>query len=172
MLKKQLLDKIIRVNHAGELGARRIYEGQLAFTKDPEIKKKIKQMYDSELEHLAYFEKKIKDNNVRPTIFQPIWSAAAFGMGAVTAMMGNKAAMACTYAVEEVIADHYAKQLDLLDDQEDKELKKNIAKFKEEEEHHHDIAMENEAENATAFPLLRRIVNKTSKMAIFISERF
>ncbi len=171
MQHNNLIDKIIRVNHAGEYGAKRIYQGQIAYTKNPATKKLLKEMLEHEAEHLQYFEQQIKERKVRPTALFPLWHALGYGLGAVTAMLGEKTAMACTYAVEEVIEGHYQNQLDKLDKSE-AALKKNIKKFQAEEVHHRDIATEHSAEEAFGFSIFKNLVAKTSKTAIWLSERF
>ena len=128
MLSHNIISKIIRVNHAGEYGAKRIYEGQIAFTKDPIAKAKIQEMLDGEKEHLNFFENEISQKNIRPTLFFPIWHIAGYGLGAITAIMGEKSAMACTHAVEEVIAEHYQKQINQLANSSDNYQKKQIGR--------------------------------------------
>jgi len=175
MLKKEIIHKIIRVNHAGEYGAKRIYEGQIAFTKDPNEKAKIQEMLDGEKEHLDFFNKEIAKENIRPTILFPIWHISGYALGAVTAIMGKKSAMACTYAVEEIIEDHYQKQINQLKNSKDKEqinLCKKIKKFQEDEMHHQDIALKNEALKAPFYKIMANIIAKSSKTAIWLSERF
>ena len=122
---KSILDQIIRVDHAGEYGATRIYDGQIAvFGKDSKIGKTIQHMADQEQEHIDKFNELLVEKRVRPTALLPLWNIAGFALGAGTALMGEKSAMACTVAVEKVIGEHYREQQDLLEDDE-KELKKN-----------------------------------------------
>lgn len=137
--RKERLEQMVRINHAGECAAKYIYEGQLKFTRDAKEKKKIRQMAEHEKEHLEYFEKKIVENKYRPTILQPLVKRLAYGVGALSAIMGKDAAMLCTHAVEDVISQHYREQEKILGG-EDKELKKHIKKFREDEEEHYDIA--------------------------------
>lgn len=137
--RKRRLAQMMRINHAGEYAAKYIYEGQLRFTKDPVERKKIYAMADNEKEHLEYFEKQIKDNHYRPSVLQPLVKKLAYGLGAVSAILGKNTAMLCTHAVEDVISQHYKEQEDLLG-KEDKQLKEKIQKFREEEEEHHNIA--------------------------------
>ena len=145
---KTILDEIIRVDHAGEYGATRIYDGQIAvFGKDSKIGKTIQHMADQEQEHIEKFNELLIEKRVRPTALLPIWNIAGFALGAGTALMGEKAAMACTVAVEKVIGEHYREQQNLLEEDE-KELKKTIAKFEKDELEHHDIGLEHDAENA------------------------
>ena len=127
---KSILDEIIRVDHAGEYGATRIYDGQIAvFGKKSKIGKTIQHMADQEQEHIETFQKLIINNRVRPTLMLPVWDIAGYGLGLATAFMGEKAAMACTVAVEKVIGEHYGEQLTLLKNDQ-KKLKKTIEKFK------------------------------------------
>jgi ubiquinone biosynthesis monooxygenase Coq7 len=169
-MKKEKLHSIIRVNHAGEFGAKRIYEGQLAILKNQPCGKVIEHMKEQELEHLQKFEELIVERKVRPTILQPFWHIAGFALGAGTALLGEKAAMACTVAVEEVIDEHYKNQLSELDDSE-KDLKKSIEKFRAEELEHRDIGLQHDAENAVAYPILTTAIKSASKLAIWLSTR-
>lgn len=164
------MEQIIRVNQAGEYGAKRIYAGQLAILKGRESEAKIKHMAEQEEEHLALFNKLIVERKVRPTALMPIWHVAGFALGAVTAMMGEKAAMACTVAVEEVIDEHYKGQLDEINDSE-ADLKKNIEKFRAEELEHRDIGLANGAEETPAYPILTTAIKTMSRAAIWLSTR-
>ncbi len=124
-----ILEEIIRVDHAGEYGATRIYDGQIAiFGKNSKIGKTIKHMADQEQEHIDKFNELILEHRVRPTVLLPIWNLAGFALGASTALLGEKAAMACTVAVEKVIGEHYQEQLDLLED-DHKDLKKKLSEL-------------------------------------------
>ena len=140
---KKILEEIIRVDHAGERGAIKIYEGQLlalnTFKKDEKLKKLIEEMKEHEKEHFEYFDKEIQKRNIKPTIFLPLWDLLGVTLGFGTTMLGQKAAMLCTASVEEVICDHYKNQLDKLGDDE-KDLKKSIKKFREDEDDHKNIA--------------------------------
>ncbi len=164
------LERIIRVNHAGEYGAKRIYEGQLAVLKSSKIGPVIQHMKDQELEHLEYFEQSIAKHHVRPTVLQPFWHVAGFALGAATALLGEKAAMACTVAVEEVIDEHYQQQLESLGN-EQPELSEKIAKFRADELEHRDTGLEHHAEEATAYPVLTRAIKAGSRLAIWLSTR-
>jgi ubiquinone biosynthesis monooxygenase Coq7 len=165
---------MIRVNHAGEYGARRIYQGQLAVLgKDPETRALLEHMAEQEDVHLAYFENQIADRHIRPTIFQPLWHVAGYALGYATAKMGRRAAMACTVAVESVISEHYQEQLDQLETQNnEKDLRESIAKFKAEEEEHHDIGLDNEAELTRGYSILTDVIKTGSKLAIATAKRF
>ncbi len=170
LTKKQLLQQIIRVNQAGEYGAKRIYAGQMAVLKDSPVYKTIKHMAEQEEEHLQYFSGEISKRHVRPTALMPVWHVAGFALGAVTAMIGEKAAMACTVAVEEVIDEHYQEQLAMLDDNESI-LKEKIEKFRNDELEHRDIGIKNNAKDAIAYPVLHGAVRGATKLAIFLSKR-
>ena len=168
---KTILDEIIRVDHAGEYGATRIYDGQIAvFGKDSKIGKTIQHMADQEQEHIEKFNDLLIEKRVRPTALLPLWNIAGFALGAGTALMGEKAAMACTVAVEKVIGEHYREQQDLLEDDE-KELKKTIAKFEKDELEHHDIGLEHDAENAPGYKVMTKVIEIGCKAAIAISKK-
>ena len=167
-------EEFIRVDHAGERGAIKIYEGQLlalnTFIKDDDLKKKIEQMKVHEKEHCDYFENEIRKRNIQPTKFLPLWDILGVGLGFGTAILGKKAAMLCTASVEEVIDEHYSSQIYELESDE-KELKKKIIKFREDELHHKDIAYEEGATKQGAYSILDKIIKTGSKIAISISEK-
>jgi len=164
------LDSIIRVNHAGEFGAKRIYQGQLAVLKG---NKEIQHMMDQELEHLEYFEQEMISRKVRPTILSPLWNIAGFALGAGTALLGEKAAMACTVAVEEVIGKHYQEQIDKLHSSSTEiKLRKKIEKFRDDELEHLETGLKNDAENALAYPVLSMFIKGASKLAIKLSKKY
>ena len=168
---KSILDEIIRVDHAGEYSATRIYDGQIAiFGKNSKIGKTIQHMADQEQEHIEKFNELILEKRVRPTALLPLWNVAGFALGAGTALMGEKAAMACTVAVEKVIGEHYRKQQDLLKEDE-KELKKTIAKFEKDELEHHNIGLEHDAENAPGYKIMTTVIEIGCKTAIAISKK-
>ncbi len=171
---KKLLEEIIRVDHAGERGAIKIYEGQLlalnTFKQDEDLKKEIEEMKQHELEHFEFFDKEIQRRNIKPTKFLPIWDILGVTLGFGTAMLGKKAAMLCTASVEEVIDDHYKNQTYKLKEDE-KDLKEKIFKFREDELHHKDIAYEKGATKEGPYGLLDKIIKTTSKIAINISEK-
>lgn len=168
-----LLARMLRVNHAGEYGAQRIYAGQLAVIKDDKLASVINHMARQEDEHLAAFEKLLVERRVRPTALHPLWRVAGFALGAVTARMGPKAAMACTVAVEEVIDGHYRQQLEQLEQlgQREPEIRQLIAKFRAEENEHEAIGRKHGAEDMRGYPVLRKLVRAGSKTAIWLSER-
>ena len=168
---KSILDEIIRVDQAGEYGATRIYDGQIAiFGKNSKIGKTIQHMANQEQEHIEKFNELIVEKRVRPTALLPLWNVAGFALGAGTALMGEKAAMACTVAVEKVIGEHYRDQQDLLEDDE-KELKKTIAKFEKDELEHHNIGLEHDAEKAPGYKVMTKIIELGCKTAIAISKK-
>ena len=164
------IERIIRVDHAGEYGAKRIYAGQLAILGRSEHGPIIEHMAEQEEKHLKYFEEAIGDRGVRPTALLPLWHAAGFALGAATALMGPKAAMACTVAVEEAIDEHYQAQLNALGDDE-APLKEAIAEFRAEELEHRDIGLEHDAEQAPGYDILSQAIKRGSKLAIWLSER-
>lgn len=179
------LEEIIRVDHAGEMGAKVIYDGQIAalkLKKDFETLKIVEHMKEQEVVHFDYFDAEIKRQKVRPTIMQPLWKVGGFALGFVTAMLDKKAAMACTTAVEETIDEHYQEQIlaltkeaESLDESERGELsalKNKIEKFREEELEHRDIGYENHAKDLKYFTPLSAFVKCTTKFAIAVSKRF
>lgn len=170
MTEKQDVERMIRVDHAGEYGAMRIYAGQLAVMRGSARRDLVKHMAEQEKEHFDKFDSLLRERRVRPTALMPLWHVAGFAMGAATALMGEKAAMACTVAVETVINDHYHAQKERLGDNE-KELAGTIEKFREEEMQHHDIAIENGAEQAPLYSALSFGVKTASKLAIWLSTR-
>jgi 3-demethoxyubiquinol 3-hydroxylase len=160
----------IRVNHAGEYGAKRIYQGQLAFTKNSQDKNLIKHMQEQEEVHLKFFENEIAARKVRPSLLYPVWHIGGFALGAITAIMGKHAAMACTEAVEEVINEHYLEQLDKLPESE-QELKENIEKFRQEELEHRDIAVNHGSQNTKMHQTLTKTIKTISKISIFLAKK-
>ena len=168
---RSILEEIIRVDHAGEYGATRIYDGQIAiFGKNSKIGKTIQHMADQEQEHIDKFNELILEYRVRPTALLPIWNIAGFALGASTALLGEKAAMACTVAVEKVIGEHYQEQLDLIQD-DLKDLKKTISKFRDDELEHHDIGIEHDAENAPGYKIMTKVIEIGCKTAIAVSKK-
>jgi len=171
---KKELEEIIRVDHAGERGAIKIYEGQLlalkTFKQDDELKNKIEEMKEHEREHFEYFDNEIKKRNIKPTKFLPLWDLMGITLGFGTAMLGKKAAMLCTASVEEVIDGHYKSQTYKLKEDE-KELKEKIIKFREDELNHKDIAYESGATKTGVYNLLDKVIKTSSRIAITISEK-
>jgi ubiquinone biosynthesis monooxygenase Coq7 len=173
--RKELIDSMIRVNHAGEFGAKRIYQGQLDALRGQAVEPLIQKMADQEKIHLQYFEKVIPEYRVRPTVLHPIWNILGYSLGYITGKMGTEAAMACTEAVETVIGEHYNEQLRTLGDEnlleEEKNLKENIRRFRDEELEHLDIAVENDSKKAVAYQPLVHFVEFTTRTAIWLSKR-
>ncbi len=173
--KDEMIDRIIRVDQAGEYGAKRIYEGQLAVLGDTDDGPLLREMAEAEERHLETFNKMVVERRVRPTVLTPIWHLAGFALGAGTALLGREAAMACTAAVEEVIEEHYADQsakLDSLPESESEgELKQVIEDFKAEEIEHRETALANDAEQAPGYPVLSAAIKNGSRLAIWLSER-
>ncbi len=165
-----LVDRIIRVDQAGEYGAVRIYAGQLAVLQEGPAKQAVRAMAKKEAEHLAAFDKLVAERGVRPTALQPVWHVAGFVLGAATALLGSRAAMACTVAVEEAIDEHYAGQARALGDEE-KPLRRRIEEFRADELEHRDTALKHEAEQAPGYPLLSAAIKTGSRLAIWLSER-
>ena len=172
---KKLLEEFIRVDHAGERGAIKIYEGQLlalkTLMKNDELKKKIEEMKQHEKEHAEFFDKEIKKRNIKPTKFLPLWDLLGVSLGFGSTILGKKAAMLCTASVEEVIDEHYQNQIDKIQDDE-KELKDKIIKFREDELHHKDIAYENGASKDGFYSILDKLIKTSSRIAITISEKY
>ena len=164
---KRTLEEIIRVDHAGERGAIKIYEGQLlalkTFKRDEFLKKKIEEMKEHEKEHYEYFDNEIKKRNIQPTKLLPLWDLMGVTLGFGTAMLGEKAAMLCTASVEEVIDGHYKNQT--------YKLKEKIIKFREDELHHKEIAYDNGATKKGLYGLLDKVIKTSSRIAISISEK-
>ncbi len=171
---KKKIEKFIRVDHAGERGAIKIYEGQLlalnTFIKNDELKKKIEEMKEHEEEHANYFENEIKKRKINPTKFLPLWDLLGVGLGFGSTILGKKAAMLCTASVEEVIDKHYQNQIQQIESDE-KELKNKIIKFREDELHHKNIAYNEGATKKGIYSLLDKIIKTGSKIAINISEK-
>ena len=169
--KEELIARIIRVDQAGEYGAKRIYEGQLSVLSGTKDEPVLREMADTEVVHLDTFNKLMVERRVRPTVLAPLWHFAGFALGAGTALMGREAAMACTVAVEEVIEEHYGNQAAELAFEEEPELLATIEKFREEEIDHKETALSEGAEQASGYPVLASVVKSSSRLAIWLSER-
>ena len=171
---KSKVEEFIRVDHAGERGAVKIYEGQLlalnTLVRDETLKKVIEDMKIHEKEHCEFFENEIKKRKITPTKFLPLWDLLGVGLGFGSTLLGKKAAMLCTASVEEVIDEHYQNQINQLDYSE-KELKKKIIKFREDELHHKDIAYKKGATKKGFYSIMDKIIKTGSKLAINISEK-
>ena len=170
----KILEEIIRVDHAGERGAIKIYEGQLLALKtikqDNNLKDKIEEMKEHEKEHLEYFEKEIQKRKIKPTYLLPLWDVMGVALGFGTVLLGKKAAMLCTASVEEVIEDHYQNQLKKLGNDE-MDLKTKIEKFKGEEMKHKNMAYESGATNKGLYSIMDKVIRAGSRIAITISEK-
>ena len=171
---RKQLEEIIRVDHAGERAAIKIYEGQLLALKtikqDQILKEKIEEMKYQEKEHLEYFEKEIQRRKIKPTYLLPLWDIMSVTIGFGTAMLGKKATMLCTASVEEVIEEHYQNQLEKLGNDE-KDLKEKIKKFKNDEAEHKNTAYEYGATNKGVYSIMDKIIQTGSRIAITISEK-
>ena len=168
------LEEFIRVDHAGERGAIKIYEGQLlalsTIINDDDLKKTIKNMKKHEEEHCNFFEDEIKKRNIKPTKLLPLWDLLGLGLGFGSTVLGKKAAMLCTASVEEVIDDHYKNQIDQIGSDENN-LKNKIIKFRNDEILHKDIAYNEGATKEGFYTIIDRVIKTGSKLAIKISEK-
>ena len=167
---RQSIARMIRVDHAGEYGAQRIYQGQLAVLRGRPVAAEIRHMQAQEQVHLDSFARLIADRRVRPTALLPLWHVAGWALGAATAALGERAAMACTVAVEEAIDEHYAAQTAVLGDDE-AGLRATIEKFRAEELEHRDIGLAHGAEQTPGYALLSRLIKTGCRVAIAVSER-
>jgi ubiquinone biosynthesis monooxygenase Coq7 len=165
-----LVERILRVDHAGEYGAKRIYEGQLAVLGKSPSASTLRDMADQEALHLRAFERLMVERRARPTALLPLWHAAGFALGAATALLGERAAMACTVAVEEVIDEHYRGQIAALDGNEPT-LGETLEGFRRDEVAHRDTALAAGAEDAPGYPVLTTAIKTASRLAIWLSER-
>jgi len=170
--RREMLDRMIRVDHAGEYGAVRIYQGQLSVLGGSASAPLIEHMAEQERRHLDTFNKLIPQHRVRPTALLPLWHMAGFALGAGTALLGEKAAMACTVAVEEVIDEHYAGQIAILDaDGDENGLRATIEEFRLEEVEHKETALKHGALDAPGYEVLSGLIKTGSRLAIWLSTR-
>ena len=170
--KEEYVERLIRVDHAGEYGAVRIYEGQLAILGKKPSGPVVQHMLEQEKAHLATFDKLINERRVRPTALMPLWHVAGFALGAATAMMGERVAMACTVGVEEAIDEHYQSQIEALEPYSDEaNLRETCVKFREEELEHRDTGLNLGAKQAPGYEVLTGAVKAGSKLAIWLSKR-
>lgn len=175
--RRRLYDRILRVNHAGELGADRIYAGQAAVLgSKSEAGMLVHHMWEQEKEHLKAFEELLPRHRARPTALLPLWHVAGFALGTATALLGKRSAMACTVAVESVITEHYTSQIrELLADedgaQRHKELLEIISKCRDDEQNHHDVGLENEATKAPFYEIMTSAIKAGCRTAIWVAER-
>ena len=171
---KNKIEEFIRVDHAGERGAIKIYEGQLlalnTIVRNDELKKKIEEMQIHEKEHSDYFEKEIQRRKIKPTYFLPLWDLMGVSLGFGTVLMGKKAALLCTASVEEVIEDHYQNQINKIGDDE-KNLKEKIKKFREDEINHKNTALNSGATDKGVYSVMDKMIKVGSRIAITISEK-
>jgi len=171
---KKTLEEIIRVDHAGERGAIKIYEGQLlalnTIKQDKNLKKTIEDMREHEKEHLQFFESEIQKRNIKPTYLLPLWDLMGVALGFGTAMLGKKATMLCTASVEEVIEEHYKNQIEKIGNDEEN-LRKKIEKFRNDESNHKNIAYEAGATNKGFYSIMDKVIKTGSRIAISISEK-
>ncbi|XP_021266940.1 5-demethoxyubiquinone hydroxylase, mitochondrial [Numida meleagris] len=173
-INKAVVDRIIRVDHAGEYGANRIYAGQMAVLGRSAAGPLIQQMWNQEKDHLKKFNELMVAYRVRPTVLLPFWNIAGFVLGAGSSLLGKKGAMACTVAVEESISDHYNNQIRTLmeeDPEKYRELMQIIKQCRDDELEHHDIGLEHDAERAPAYSVLKTVIQLGCKAAIYLSER-
>jgi ubiquinone biosynthesis monooxygenase Coq7 len=168
---EDLIARMIRVDHAGEVGAVRIYQGQLAVLGGTKAGAVIQRMAKAEARHLEKFETLMVERRVRPTLLSPLWHVAGYALGATTALLGPEAAMACTVAVEEVIDEHYRTQAETLGEDEGA-LRDTIEEFRGEEVEHRDTALANAAREAPAYRPLTEAIKAGSRLAIWLSTRF
>jgi ubiquinone biosynthesis monooxygenase Coq7 len=170
---RRRLEEMLRVDHAGELAAVHIYRGQSrVFSDTPhrELSRQFTRMQGEEQVHLDAFETLLREKNIRPTLMTPVWRVAATALGVGTALLGEKAAHACTEAVEAVIGEHYAGQVAELE-ATDPELAAQLSQFRDDELGHHDQAIAQGAHEAPAYPLLSAVVQAGCRLAIRISEK-
>lgn len=169
--RRHLYDRILRVDHAGELGADRIYAGQMCVLgRDPVIRN----MWEQEKEHLRAFERLLPLHRARPSALRPLWDSAGFALGFTSALLGHRSAMACTVAVESVITEHYENQIrELLADagEDHAELLDLLRRCRDDEQAHHDAGLEHGAEGAPLYALLTAAVKAGCRGAIWVAER-
>lgn len=172
--EKEMLDRMLRVDHAGEYGANRIYAGQMAVLRRSQTGPLIQEMWDQEKKHLDRFNEILAENRVRPTVLLPLWNIAGFVLGASSALLGKEGAMACTVAVEESITEHYNSQIRTLmetDPERYTELLQLIKEFRDDEMEHHDTGLEHDAETIPGFWFLKAAIQLGCKAAISVSQR-
>ena len=162
--------RMLRVDHAGEYGATRIYQGQLDVLGRRPAAGEIRRMAETEKGHLARFEELLQGRRVRPTLLQPLWSVAGYALGAATAVLGERAAMACTVAIEDVIDEHYLEQAEYLAE-EDPQLRDTILSFRDDELAHREIAIAHGAQDTFGYDLISAAVKAGSRIAIWLSTR-
>jgi len=164
------IERMIRVDQAGEYGAVRIYEGQLSIVRRGRARDEIRHMAEQEARHLARFNELVHSRHVRPTLLQPLWHVAGYALGVATALLGEEAAMACTVAVEEVIDEHYQGQAEQLGDA-DPALKETILAFRDDELAHRARAIEHGARETLGYDVISGVIKTGSRLAIWLSTR-
>ncbi|XP_035253127.1 5-demethoxyubiquinone hydroxylase, mitochondrial [Anguilla anguilla] len=172
--EKAMLDRMLRVDHAGEYGANRIYAGQMAVLGRTQSGPLIQTMWDQEKYHLQKFDEILAENRIRPTFLLPLWNIAGFVLGASSALLGKEGAMACTVAVEESISEHYNSQIRALmeaDPDRYTELLQLIKEFRDDEMEHHDTGLEHDAESMPGYGLMKSLIQLGCRAAIYASER-
>ncbi|AWP06188.1 putative ubiquinone biosynthesis protein COQ7 -like isoform 2 [Scophthalmus maximus] len=172
--EKDMLDRILRVDHAGEYGANRIYAGQMAVLGRSRVGPLIQEMWDQEKKHLEKFNEILAENRVRPTALLPLWNIAGFALGASSALLGKEGAMACTVAVEESISEHYNSQIRALMEKDPEryiELLNVIKEFRDDEMEHHDTGLAHDAETLPGYWLLKNAIQLGCRAAIYVSQR-
>lgn len=165
-----LVERMIRVDQAGEYGAKRIYAGQLAVLGQSSAGPAIRHMAEQEDRHLVAFDRLMVERRVRPSLLSPLWHITGFALGAATAALGERTAMACTVAIEEVIDEHYRDQLDTLGEAEP-ELAATIEKFRADELEHRDVGLAHGAEAAVGYPALSAAIKTGARLAIWLATR-
>ena len=171
--KSNSIQSMLRVDHAGEFGAIRIYKGQLAALKDKKAKDLVMHMLDQEYTHFNYFNEKMKNKEFRKSLLMPFWNIAGYTLGYITASMSPRAAMACTVAVEETIDEHYLEQIKKLSSHpEEADLLKSIERFRQEELEHRDIGIENKAKETIGYKLISNTIKLGCRAAIAIAKKF
>jgi len=168
--REEMIARMIRVDHAGEYGARRIYDGQLAVLGRSGVAPVIREMAEAEQAHLDAFDDLLVERRVRPTALSPVWHVAGYALGAASALLGERAAMACTVAVEEVIEQHYEKQAERLGEDE-AALRQTLEEFGAEEARHRETGVAHGAEQAPGYEALSTVVKRGTRLAIWLSER-
>jgi ubiquinone biosynthesis monooxygenase Coq7 len=166
--QEEMIRRAIRVNHAGEYGAKYIYKGQIAVLKNSSLNNELQHMLEQECQHLEFFSKQINEHNVRPSFLLPFWRVAGYALGAGTALMGKKYAMTCTAAVEDVIDDHYNAQLKFFPESE---LREGIARIREEEIEHRNIATDYVGERKFMDRLLESAIKQGCRLAILVAKK-
>ena len=168
-----IVNSMIRVDHAGEYGASRIYQGQLKYCKNHQASSIIKHMFQQEEQHLYYFNDLLLQRNVRPTIFMPFWHVSGYIAGSVSMLLGSKFAMLLTEGVEESIEQHYQEQINYLKNHNiEKDLLNNIHQFQLEEIEHKDIALIEGSKKLPFDHLIKKTIKLFCEVAIFLSKRF